>query len=130
MNTSLNHALEKEVKHSKGVLLEELKTTMKTLEAAETAVFSQVEQEVTLPDGTKEKQFVTGPIPEYSIISISGYYQISQKINIFFSGKNITDEIYIGSRLHSNPGQKDANISSGIIPVPRRHINIGLEYSF
>ena len=38
MNTSLNHVLEKEVKHSKGVLLEELKTTMKTLEAAETAV--------------------------------------------------------------------------------------------
>ena len=44
--------------------------------------------------------------------------------------KNITDEIYIGSRLHSNPGQKDANISSGIIPGPRRQINIGLEYSF
>ena len=38
MNTSLNHALEKEVRHSKGVLLEELKTTMKTLEAAETTV--------------------------------------------------------------------------------------------
>ena len=38
MNTSLNHALKKEVKHSKGVLLEELKTTVKTLEAAETAV--------------------------------------------------------------------------------------------
>ena len=77
-----------------------------------------------------DKIGVTGPIPEYSIISISGYYQISQKINIFFSGKNITDEIYIGSRLHSNPGQKDANISSGIIPGPRRQINIGLEYSF
>ena len=38
MNTSLNHALEKEVKHSKGVLLEELKTTVKTLKAAETTV--------------------------------------------------------------------------------------------
>ena len=38
MNTSLNHALEKEVKHSKSVLLEELKTTVKTLEAAETTV--------------------------------------------------------------------------------------------
>ena len=38
MNTSLNHALENEVKHSKSVLLEELKTTVKTLEAAETTV--------------------------------------------------------------------------------------------
>ena len=38
MNASLNHALEKEVKHSKGVLLEELKTTMKTLKSAETTV--------------------------------------------------------------------------------------------
>ena len=38
MNTSLNHALEKEVKHSRGVLLEELKTTVKTLESAERTV--------------------------------------------------------------------------------------------
>jgi len=36
-------------------------------EAAENAVFSQVEQEVTLPDGTKQKQFVTGPVPELKI---------------------------------------------------------------
>ena len=38
MNASLYHALEKEVKHSIGVLLEELKTTMKTLKSAETTV--------------------------------------------------------------------------------------------
>ena len=36
-------------------------------EAAENAVFSQVEQEITLPDGTIEKQFVTGPVPELKI---------------------------------------------------------------
>jgi len=36
-------------------------------EAAENAVFSQVEQEITLPDGTKQKQFVTGPVPELKI---------------------------------------------------------------
>ena len=44
--------------------------------------------------------------------------------------QNITDEIYVGSRLHSNPGQKQANISSGIIPGARRQINLGLEYNF
>lgn len=73
---------------------------------------------------------VTGAIPEYSILNISGSYNLNQKVKLFFSGKNITDQIYIGSRLHSNPGQKDANISSGIIPGSRRQINAGLEYSF
>ena len=73
---------------------------------------------------------VQGPIPEYSIFNVSGSYHLSENLKIFFSGKNITDEVYIGSRLHSNPGQKEANISSGIIPGPRRQINLGLEYSF
>ena len=45
-------------------------------------------------------------------------------------GRTITDEIYIGSRLHSNPGQKQASLSSGILPGPRRQINLGLEYLF
>ena len=73
---------------------------------------------------------ISGPIPEYGIFNISGSYLISEKIKLFFSGKNITDEVYIGSRLHSNPGQPEANISSGIIPGPRRQINVGVEYSF
>ena len=73
---------------------------------------------------------VSGPIPEYSILNVSGSYQFNNSLKVFFSGKNITDEVYIGSRLHSNPGQKEANISSGIIPGPRRQVNIGLEYSF
>ena len=73
---------------------------------------------------------VSGPIPSYSIFNVSGNYRLGDQLQIFFSGKNIMDEIYIGSRLHSNPGQKDANISSGIIPGPRRQFNIGLEYSF
>ena len=73
---------------------------------------------------------VSGPIPGYSIFNVSGGYHLSENLKIFFSGKNITDKIYIGSRLHSNPGQKEANISSGIIPGPRRQINFGFEYSF
>jgi Fe(3+) dicitrate transport protein len=73
---------------------------------------------------------VSGPIQEYSIFNVSGGYNLSENFKIFFSGKNITDKIYIGSRLHSNPGQKEANISSGIIPGPRRQINFGFEYSF
>ena len=73
---------------------------------------------------------ISGPIPSYSLINLSSSYQLSQKMKLFLTGKNITDEIYIGSRLHSNPGQKDANISSGILPGARRQINLGIEYTF
>jgi len=73
---------------------------------------------------------ISGPIPSYSLINLSSSYQLSQKMKIFLTGKNITDEIYIGSRLHSNPGQKDANISSGILPGARKQINLGIEYTF
>ena len=38
MNTSLNHALEKEVKHSKGVLLNELRRLSENLAEAEEKV--------------------------------------------------------------------------------------------
>ena len=73
---------------------------------------------------------VTGSIPSYRIINLSCNYDFNTNVRFFFSGKNITDEIYIGSRLHSNPGQKNANISSGILPGPRRQLNLGVEYSF
>ena len=72
---------------------------------------------------------ISGPVPEYAIINATVSYQFNQKLRIFFSGKNISDESYIGSRLHSNPGQKEAGLSSGIIIGPRRQINLGLEYS-
>ena len=73
---------------------------------------------------------ISGPIPAYSLFNLSSSFQLSEKIKLFVSGKNILDEIYIGSRLHSNPGQKDANISSGILPGARRQINLGIEYTF
>lgn len=73
---------------------------------------------------------IAGPVPEYSIINFSTRYQFNQKINMFLTGKNITDKSYIGSRLHSNPGQKEAALSSGIIIGPRRQLNFGLEYTF
>ena len=73
---------------------------------------------------------VSGSVPSYYFFNLSADYQINEKMRILLTGKNITDEIYIGSRLHSNPGQKQANISSGILPGPRKQINIGLEYLF
>ena len=73
---------------------------------------------------------ITGPVPGYSVLNLSASFQANNRYRIYFSGKNITDENYIGSRLHSNPGQKEAGLSSGIIIGPRRQLNLGLEYSF
>ena len=73
---------------------------------------------------------ITGPVPEYAIFNASARYRLNEKMQMYFSGKNITDESYIGSRLHSNPGQKEAGLSSGILIGPRRQINLGLEYTF
>ena len=73
---------------------------------------------------------ISGPISAYTFINLSADYQINSKYRIYFSGKNITDQVYIGSRLHSNPGQPQAHLSSGILPGPRRQINIGFEYLF
>ena len=78
----------------------------------------------------EDKLGIQGQIPSYNFINLSADYKINSKYRIFLTGKNIQDKIYIGSRLHSNPGQPQANISSGILPGPRRQINLGLEYNF
>ena len=78
----------------------------------------------------EDKLGIQGAIPSYSFINFSADYKVSTGSRIFLVGKNITDEIYIGSRLHSNPGQPMANLSSGILPGPRRQINLGFEYNF
>ena len=69
-----------------------------------------------------------GKIPGYRIYNASASYQISKKFKVFVTGKNLFDNIYIGSRLHSNPRQKIASLSSGILPGSRRQVNIGLKY--
>ena len=73
---------------------------------------------------------ISGPIPEYSILNFSSVYSVNENLKLSLIVKNLTDEIYIGSRLHSNPGQTAANKSSGIIPGPRRQINFGINYIF
>ena len=71
---------------------------------------------------------IQGTIDPYTIFNLSANYEINKKINLFFSGKNILDTVYIGSRLHSNPIKKEPSVSSGILPGPRRQINVGIEY--
>ena len=71
---------------------------------------------------------IQGTIDPYTIFNLSANYEINKKMNLFLSGKNILDTVYIGSRLHSNPIKKDPSVSSGILPGPRRQINLGFEY--
>ena len=73
---------------------------------------------------------IVGPVDSYGIINFSFDYNMNEKTRIFVSAKNLLDEIYIGSRLHSNPGQPEAHLSSGILPGPRRQVNVGIDYAF
>lgn len=71
-----------------------------------------------------------GPIDGYYLLNFGMQYKPSKKWAINVNAKNLLDNIYIGSRLHSSPGQPQANLSSGIIPGARRQINLGINYSF
>ena len=72
----------------------------------------------------------TGPIPSYTIVSASVDYKIFDQWKVFITGKNLLDKVYIGSRLHSNAGQPEANLSSGILIGPRRQILFGIKHGF
>lgn len=72
----------------------------------------------------------TGPVPAYTVVDASLAYPLRPGVTATLGAKNLFDEVYIGSRLHSNPGQPQANLSSGIIPGPRRQITFGLRYDF
>ena len=72
----------------------------------------------------------TGPIPAYWLFNASINVHVKNKFRAFITAKNIFDKQYIGSRLHSNPGQKNASSSSGIMPGAGRQINLGISYNF
>tara|TARA_Y100000996_G_scaffold279653_1_gene220570 strand:+ start:690 stop:3446 length:2757 start_codon:yes stop_codon:yes gene_type:complete len=73
---------------------------------------------------------IAGPIPMHQVWNLSSTYKITNKFNVSLNVKNLFNELYIGSRLHSNPGKTAANQSSGIIIAPGRQINISFEYNF
>ena len=68
----------------------------------------------------------TGPIPAYSIVNASADYAFAPRWSAFVTAKNLLDEVYIGSRLHSNAGQPQAHLSSGILVGPRRQLTAGI----
>lgn len=72
----------------------------------------------------------TGPVPAYTVVDASVGYRLRTGVTATLGAKNLLDEVYIGSRLHSSPGQPQANLSSGIIAGPRRQITLGIRYDF
>jgi Fe(3+) dicitrate transport protein len=72
----------------------------------------------------------TGPVPSNTVIDASARYAASRHLHVVLTAKNLLDDVYIGSRLHSNPGQPEAHLSSGIMPGTRRQINLALRYRY
>jgi len=71
-----------------------------------------------------------GPVPAHTVLDAGATYEYSDALSVQLTAKNVTDNVYIGSRLHSNPSQPSANLSTGIIPGARRQINLSLQYDF
>lgn len=71
-----------------------------------------------------------GPVPARTVLDAGATYEYSDALSLQLTAKNVTDNVYIGSRLHSNPRQPQANLSTGIIPGSRRQINLSLQYDF
>lgn len=69
----------------------------------------------------------TGPIPNYTIVNAGVVYNLTHRWQVFVTAKNIFDRVYIGSRLHSNAGQPEAHLSSGILIGPRRQVLLGIK---
>ena len=71
-----------------------------------------------------------GPVPSRTLFDAGIAYDYSDDLRVRLTAKNLTDTIYIGSRVHSNPSQPSANLSTGIIPGARRQINLSIQYDF
>jgi Fe(3+) dicitrate transport protein len=71
-----------------------------------------------------------GPVPAHTVLDAGATYAYSDALSVQLTAKNVTDNVYIGSRLHSNPRQPSANLSTGIIPGARRQINLSIQYDF
>lgn len=71
----------------------------------------------------------TGPLDGYVVYDASAAYTHRKRYKVFVTAKNLLDEVYAGSRLHSNPYRKSAD-QMGILPGPRRQVNAGVSVAF
>ncbi len=71
-----------------------------------------------------------GPIDSYYTFNCTLGYKYNKHWKFIFTVKNLTDKIYVGSRLHSSPNRAAAGQSSGILVGPRRQYYATLKYKF
>lgn len=71
-----------------------------------------------------------GQVPGHTVADASLRYSFGPGLGVQITGKNVFDNAYVGSRLHSNPRQPQAHLSSGILPGPPRRVSASLTYSF
>ncbi|MEF8796902.1 MAG: TonB-dependent receptor [Salinivenus sp.] len=71
-----------------------------------------------------------GPVPSHTVLDAGAVYTVSDALRLQLTAKNVTDHVFVGSRLHSNPREPTAAGSTGILPGPRRQINLSVNYDF
>jgi len=71
-----------------------------------------------------------GPVPSFTVFNAGATYDVTDDLRVQLTAKNLTDNVYIGSRVHSNPRQPSASLSTGIIPGSRRQVNLSVRYDF
>src|SRR5690606_4296577 len=69
-----------------------------------------------------------GPIDGYVVYDASASYTRG-RYTLFANAKNLLDNVYISSRMHSSPYITAAN-AQGILIGPRRQVNAGASVSF
>jgi Fe(3+) dicitrate transport protein len=69
-----------------------------------------------------------GPIDGYAVYDASAAYARG-RYRVFLNAKNLFDNVYVSSRLHSNPYNKSADVQ-GILVGPRRQVNLGASVAF
>jgi Fe(3+) dicitrate transport protein len=69
-----------------------------------------------------------GPIDGYVVFDASASYTRG-RYTVFANAKNLLDNVYVSSRMHSSPYVTAAN-AQGILIGPRRQVNVGVSSSF
>jgi Fe(3+) dicitrate transport protein len=94
------------------------------------AFFTDLENLPVNQPGAPPSHGERGPVPSNTLFNAGVRYDVTDALRVQVTGKNLTDEVYIGSRVHSNPRQRDASLSTGIIPGARRQANLSITYDF
>ena len=94
------------------------------------AFFTDLENLPVNQPGAPPSHGERGPVSSVTLFNAGATYDVTDALRVQVTVKNLLDEVYVGSRLHSNPRQPDANLSTGIMPGPRRQANLSVTYTF